>query len=286
VFPVNTTGWLAIVLALGAGYPSGPAAIQNGQAVGKVIEVSGDRITIALESGGVPKAGFLAEVSLVDAQGTAQLVGVWRVVDVRRGEVTAEKIEALSPPEVGAQARIFGADAIPAPDSNSRRPPWQSMIPGGGGLAGSVFPEPPAGAFVSTRGYLIKLPDGSFQDGFDNFKRWAASRGPRRETMLDEYTTWRSGSGRRPFSGLWVERNDYVLPQTYATAQVGLVVLGVCPGSSGEKAGITVGDIVLKVNGAFVRDTRLLSEAAGTLLLEIERDSRLLRITLRPERHD
>ncbi len=96
---------------------------------------------------------------------------------------------------------------------------------------------------------------------------------------------WKSG-GSGPFLGLWVEPNNQVMSQIYAMAPGGLIVLGVCPGTAAEKAGLRAGDIILKVNGKFVRDPAVLSETAGTLALEVERDSMTEDITWEAERHD
>ena len=149
-----------------------------------------------------------------------------------------------------------------------------------------MFGPPPPGAFVSTKGYLVKLPDGRFQEGFDNFRRWAASRGPSREKMLQSYKKWKNSPGREPFLGLWVEKNETVMSQIYAMAPAGLVVTGVCPGAAADKAGLRAGDIILKAGGEFVRGPMVLSEAAGPLDLEVERDSKTVDITLEVEQHE
>jgi S1-C subfamily serine protease len=104
--------------------------------------------------------------------------------------------------------------------------------------------------------------------------------------MGQAYEKWKSGPGQVPFLGLWVENNESVLSQIYAMAPAGLIVTGVCPGAAADRAGLRAGDIILKVDGEFVRHPLVLSETAGKLALEVERDSKLLKVTLEAESHD
>jgi hypothetical protein len=283
------TSLIIMLLGMGVMLLAGAAAAGNGQAEGKVIEVKGDRVRIALEKGGAARAGHQLEIYTADAE----LAGFWLVIEVREGEVTAVKVEALSTPQVGWKASVYDADAVAQAPATPL--PWEKDEPEETNKSqsssppvdyGKIFGPPPPGAVVSSKGYLVKLPDGRFQEGFDNFKRRAADRGPSREQMVQAYKNWRDSPGENPFLGLWAEKNDYTLTQTYAMGPVGLVVLGVCPGAAAEKAGLRTGDIILKIGGEFVRDPLYLSEAAGPLQLEVERDSHTLDIILEAEQHE
>jgi hypothetical protein len=253
------------------------------QADGVVSGVKGDRIKISLENAGRARIGDQVEIYTPDGK----LAGFWLVIKAEGGAVTAAEVEADVPPRPGWRAKIYSAAAVGRPDAGS--PPWPTAAPPSAASPPTefdqIFGKPPADAFVSTRGYLLKLPDGRFQDGFDNFKRWAAAKGPGSEAMRQAYARWRSG-GQGLFLGVWVEKNDVVLVQTYAMAPTGLIVTGVSPGSAADRAGLSAGDIILKADGQFLTDPKRLMEAEGPMVLEVERDSRTFNVSLKAERHE
>ena len=277
-----------LLLLLATAALAAPASQEQG-VEGKVIEVRGDRVRIALAQGGAAREGHQVEIYTADAQ----LAGFWLVVEAGPGEVTAVKVEAVTAPQVGWKARVYDADAMaqapaepPPGEKTETTEPEQAEEDAPPFDPEKVFGPPPPGAFVSTKGYAHQRADGTWQDGFDNFRRWAASRGPSREKMVQEFKKWKAGPGAEPFLGLWVEKNDRVISQIYAMAPTGLIVTGVCPGAPAEKAGLRAGDIILKIDGEFANDPLLLSEAAGKLALEVERDSKTVEITLEAERYE
>jgi hypothetical protein len=223
---------------------------------GKVIEVLGDKVRVSFTSAQKPRTGFTVEISGRGEGGVSRLVGLWEVTDVRDNELLAKKQAADEEPCIGQAARIYDMAASP----------------------GAAMPANPASPALSEQKGI----------GFEEFQSMIASRGPRREQMSQRYKELKNARGKRSFLGIEALKNtDIVLSSRPGAEPVGLVVVGVCPGSPAEKAGFGVADVIIKVNGLAVNEPSLLEmivmKVSGTLHFELERDGQVMTIEAQAE---